>query len=96
MSAVNRLPLPLRPLHRSVPGPGLTRPLMVLLAAGLMAACAAPQPDPAPTPDPDPEIPAEIELAPGEHTLQAVLGDWKHQPHDPAVTSEPITITVRD
>ncbi len=87
MSAVNRLPLPLRPLHRSVPGPGLTRPLMVLLAAGLMAACAAPQPDPAATPDPDPEIPAEIELAPeplAEHRLERIeaLPDEQAEPEE--------------
>ncbi len=35
-----------------------------------------------------------LELAPGEHTLQLVLGDWTHVPHDPAVMSEAITITV--
>ena len=36
----------------------------------------------------------ELELEPGEHTLQLVLGDWKHQPHDPVVSSERITIMV--
>lgn len=36
-----------------------------------------------------------IELKPGKHTLQMVLGDWKHQPHSPAVVSEKITITVK-
>ncbi|MFP5307206.1 MAG: DUF4399 domain-containing protein [Gammaproteobacteria bacterium] len=36
-----------------------------------------------------------LELAPGKHTLQLLLGDWKHQPHSPAVMSEKITITVR-
>ncbi len=35
-----------------------------------------------------------IELAPGEHTLQLVLGDWSHIPHNPPVMSEKITITV--
>jgi len=35
-----------------------------------------------------------IELEPGEHTLQLVLGDWSHFPHDPPVMSERITITV--
>lgn len=35
-----------------------------------------------------------IELAPGEHTLQLVLGDHLHRPHDPPVVSERITITV--
>lgn len=38
----------------------------------------------------------ELELEPGEHTLQLVLGDWKHQPHDPVVSSERITITVTE
>ncbi|GAB4393568.1 MAG: DUF4399 domain-containing protein [Kiloniellaceae bacterium] len=37
---------------------------------------------------------AAIELAPGEHTLQLLLGDWSHIPHDPPVMSERITITV--
>ncbi len=36
-----------------------------------------------------------IELAPGSHTLQLVLGDENHVPHDPPVVSETITITVR-
>ena len=36
-----------------------------------------------------------VTLAPGKHTLQLVLGDWKHQPHSPAVISETITITVK-
>jgi hypothetical protein len=36
-----------------------------------------------------------IELKPGKHTLQLLLGDWKHQPHNPAVQSEKITITVK-
>ena len=36
----------------------------------------------------------ELELPPGEHTLQLILGDHLHIPHDPPVTSEPITITV--
>ncbi|MDJ0629317.1 MAG: DUF4399 domain-containing protein [Rhodobacter sp.] len=35
-----------------------------------------------------------IELAPGSHTLQLVLGDALHVPHDPPVTSDVITITV--
>ena len=38
---------------------------------------------------------AVIDLKPGKHTLQLVLGDWKHQPHSPAVISETITITVK-
>lgn len=35
-----------------------------------------------------------INLAPGEHTLQLVLGNYAHIPHDPPVISEKITITV--
>lgn len=37
---------------------------------------------------------ASIELAPGTHTLQLVLGDWAHIPHDPPVVSNIVTITV--
>lgn len=33
-------------------------------------------------------------LTPGEHTLQLMLGDHDHFPHDPPVVSEKITITV--
>ena len=36
----------------------------------------------------------EIDLEPGEHTLQMLLGDYLHIPHDPPLTSTPITITV--
>ena len=35
-----------------------------------------------------------LSLAPGKHTLQLVLGDANHIPHQPAVVSERITITV--
>jgi len=35
-----------------------------------------------------------LDLEPGPHTLQLVLGDMNHVPHDPPVTSEVITITV--
>lgn len=38
---------------------------------------------------------AEIELEKGEHTLQLVLGDMLHIPHNPPVISEKITITVK-
>jgi hypothetical protein len=38
---------------------------------------------------------ATVELKPGKHTLQLLLGDWKHQPHQPPVLSETITITVK-
>jgi hypothetical protein len=37
-----------------------------------------------------------LELTPGEHTLQLLLGDHGHVPHDPPLTSERITITVAD
>ena len=37
---------------------------------------------------------AQVELAPGPHTLQLLLGDGNHVPHDPPVASEQITITV--
>ena len=36
-----------------------------------------------------------VTLKPGKHTLQLVLGDWKHQPHNPAVVSEVVNITVK-
>jgi hypothetical protein len=36
-----------------------------------------------------------VKLKPGKHTLQLLLGDWKHQPHNPPVQSETITITVK-
>jgi len=35
-----------------------------------------------------------LELAPGQHSLQLVLGDGNHVPHDPPVVSPRITITV--
>src|SRR5215510_9716031 len=35
-----------------------------------------------------------LQLAPGNHTLQMVLADGAHIPHNPAVTSEKITVTV--
>jgi hypothetical protein len=35
-----------------------------------------------------------LELAPGRHTLQLVLGDRLHVPFDPPVVSDKITITV--
>ena len=38
---------------------------------------------------------ATVTLPPGKHTLQLVLGDWSHVPHDPPVMSEIITVTVR-
>jgi hypothetical protein len=38
---------------------------------------------------------ARIELPPGKHTLQLVLGDAEHYPFNPPVVSEKITITVQ-
>jgi hypothetical protein len=37
---------------------------------------------------------AEVALAPGQHTLQLVLGDYLHIPFDPVIASEKITVTV--
>ena len=37
---------------------------------------------------------ASVTLPPGKHTLQLVLGDSLHIPHDPPVVSKKITITV--
>lgn len=39
---------------------------------------------------------ASIELSPGTHTLQLLLGDLYHMPHEPAVYSKQITITVTE
>jgi len=36
-----------------------------------------------------------LDLPAGEHTLQLVLGDWTHIPHDPPVMSERISVTVK-
>ncbi|HEY8537824.1 MAG TPA: DUF4399 domain-containing protein [Steroidobacteraceae bacterium] len=63
----------------------------------------------APTPPLDAPIPADdkhlhfgkgqtettIELKPGKHTLQLIVGDELHVPHDPPVMSKVITITVK-
>ncbi|OOY41288.1 rod shape-determining protein RodA, partial [Solemya velum gill symbiont] len=38
---------------------------------------------------------ATIDLSPGEHTLQLLLGDMNHIPHNPPVVSNKITITVK-
>lgn len=35
-----------------------------------------------------------LELPPGEHTLQLLLGDQAHIPHDPPLISRQISITV--
>ncbi len=36
-----------------------------------------------------------LDLDPGTYTLQLVLGDKNHIPHDPPVVSEKITVVVR-
>ena len=36
-----------------------------------------------------------LELPPGKHTLQLLMGDENHVPHTPPVHSKKITITVR-
>ena len=41
------------------------------------------------------ETDARIELPPGKHTLQLILGDHNHVPHVPPVYSKKITITVQ-
>ena len=38
---------------------------------------------------------ATIKLSSGKHSLQLLLGDHKHTPHDPAVRSSKIIITVK-
>jgi Domain of unknown function (DUF4399) len=38
---------------------------------------------------------ATITLPAGKHTIQLVLGDWTHIPHDKPVMSDRITITVK-
>ncbi|RJG05553.1 DUF4399 domain-containing protein [Noviherbaspirillum cavernae] len=41
------------------------------------------------------ETEARIELPPGKHTLQLLLGDHDHKPHDPPVYSTKISIIVK-
>jgi hypothetical protein len=36
-----------------------------------------------------------VELPPGKHTLQLLMGDDKHIPHNPPIHSKKITITVK-
>ncbi len=37
---------------------------------------------------------AKLDLSPGEHTLQLLLGNYTHVPHDKPVLSDKISITV--
>jgi hypothetical protein len=41
------------------------------------------------------ETEARVELPPGKHTLQLLMGDKDHMPHAPPIMSKKITITVR-
>ncbi len=57
---------------------------------------------PLPTTDPDHikhfgggQTEVSLTLPPGKHTLQLVLGDAAHMPHDKPVISEKITVTVK-
>ncbi|HJW23683.1 MAG TPA: DUF4399 domain-containing protein [Rhodocyclaceae bacterium] len=36
-----------------------------------------------------------VELPPGKHTLQLIMGDDQHIPHNPPIYSKKITITVK-
>jgi len=38
---------------------------------------------------------AQVTLPPGTHTLQLLLGDMNHVPHDPPIYSDKISITVQ-
>jgi hypothetical protein len=71
--------------------------LAALLSFGLAAPAVAADRTPAPA---DAAVylitPADGETLPsGTHTLQLLLGDLNHVPHDPPVVSERITVTVR-
>jgi hypothetical protein len=39
---------------------------------------------------------AEVTLTPGEHTLQLLLGDHQHVPHDPPVASNVVRVSVSE
>ena len=41
------------------------------------------------------ETEVSLELEPGVHTLQLLLGDYRHIPHDPPVSSEIVSIMVK-
>lgn len=36
-----------------------------------------------------------VVLKPGKHSLQLLFADWKHQPFNPSVMSDKITVTVK-
>ena len=37
----------------------------------------------------------KLELTPGKHTLQLLLGDYQHIPHNPPLVSDKITVIVK-
>jgi hypothetical protein len=41
------------------------------------------------------ETEARVELPPGKHTLQLLVGDHDHVPHEPPIHSKVITVIVR-
>lgn len=41
------------------------------------------------------ETETTVELPPGKHTLQLLMGDENHIPHNPPVASRKVTITVK-
>jgi hypothetical protein len=41
------------------------------------------------------ETETTLNLPPGRHSLQLLLGDEDHEPHDPPLISKKITITVK-
>lgn len=41
------------------------------------------------------ETETQLELPPGRHTLQLLMGDFKHFPHDKPVASKKITVYVK-
>lgn len=38
---------------------------------------------------------SEVTLEPGQHSLQLILGDHMHVPHNPPVMSDVVTVTVK-
>ncbi len=38
---------------------------------------------------------ATVELSPGQHTLQLLMGDHNHIPYNPPLASEVVTVTVK-
>lgn len=43
----------------------------------------------------DGQTQVSVDLSAGQHTLQLLLGDYRHIPHDPPLSSKKITITVK-